>query len=73
VTGEQVTDPHSAIEALARIDALHRALTQIVLEDGTLENIGAEVARVLDVGVVVTSTDGRERAAAAQALPELSK
>ncbi|GAA1972760.1 hypothetical protein GCM10009798_37430 [Nocardioides panacihumi] len=64
MTGEQVADQHSAIEALARIDALHRALTQIVLEDGSLENIGAEVARVLDVGVVVTSTDGRERAAA---------
>jgi purine catabolism regulator len=49
---------------LARIDALHRALTQIVLEDGTLDNIAAEVARVVGVGVLVTSTDGRERAAA---------
>jgi PucR family transcriptional regulator, purine catabolism regulatory protein len=62
VTGQLVE--HSAIAALARIDALHRALTQIVLEDGTLDNIAAEVARVLDVGVLVTSTDGRERAAA---------
>lgn len=66
--GEKLTDrpvdQNSAIEALARIDALHRALTQIVLEDGTLDNIGAEVARVLDLGVLVTSTDGRERAAA---------
>ena len=53
-----------AVAALARIDALHRALTQIVLEDGTLDNIAAEVARVLDVGVLVTSTDGREKAAA---------
>jgi purine catabolism regulator len=60
----QLEDQHSAIEALARIDALHRALTQIVLEDGTLGNIGAEVARVLGVGVLITSTDGRERAAA---------
>src|SRR3954469_1761281 len=60
----QLADQRSAIEALARIDALHRALTQIVLEDGTLDNIAAEVARVLDVGVLVTSTDGRERAAA---------
>jgi purine catabolism regulator len=60
----QLEDQHSAIEALARIDALHRALTQIVLEDGTLDNIGAEVARVLGVGVLITSTDGRERAAA---------
>lgn len=57
-TGDQ------AIAALARIDALHRALTQIVLEDGTLDNIAAEVGRVLGVGVFVTSTDGRERAAA---------
>jgi PucR family transcriptional regulator, purine catabolism regulatory protein len=60
----QLSDQHSAIEALARIDALHRALTQIVLEDGSLDNIAAEVARVLDLGVLVTSTDGRERAAA---------
>ena len=59
-----LADQRSAIEALARIDALHRALTQIVLEDGTLDNIAAEVARVLDLGVLVTSTDGRERAAA---------
>ena len=47
---------------LARIDALHTALTQIVLEGGDLERIAAEVARVLDLGVLVTSTDGRERA-----------
>ncbi len=58
-------DRDDAIAALARIDALHRALTQIVLEDGTLDNIAAEVARVLEMGVLVTSTDGRERAAAA--------
>lgn len=59
-----LADQRSAIEALARIDALHRALTQIVLEDGTLDNIAAEVAQVLGLGVLVTSTDGRERAAA---------
>jgi len=39
-------------------------LTQIVLEGGNLDGIAAEVARVLDVGVLFTSTDGRERAAA---------
>jgi purine catabolism regulator len=61
---ERPDGPRSAIAALARIDALHRALTQIVLEDGTLDNIAAEVARVVGVGVLVTSTDGRERAAA---------
>src|SRR5690242_14883096 len=53
-----------ASAALARVDALHTGLTQIVLEGGNLDGIAAEVARVLGVGVVVTSTDGRERAAA---------
>ena len=48
---------------LARLDALHSGLTQIVLEGGNLDGIAAEVTRVLDVGVLVTSTDGRERAA----------
>ena len=52
---------------LARIDALHIALTQLVLEGGDLEHIAAEVARVLGDGVLFTSTDGREQAAA---LPE---
>jgi PucR family transcriptional regulator, purine catabolism regulatory protein len=50
--------------ALERVDALHAALTQIVLEGGDLGQIAAEVARVLDVAVLVTSTDGREKAAA---------
>ncbi|WP_395693932.1 PucR family transcriptional regulator [Nocardioides sp.] len=53
-----------ASAALARVDALHTALTQIVLEGGNLDGIAAEVARVLGVGVAFTSTDGRERAAA---------
>lgn len=48
--------------ALARIDALHTALTHIVLEGGDLDRIAEEVARVLDLGVLVTSSDGRERA-----------
>ncbi len=60
-----ITDGGTA--ALARIDALHTALTQIVLEGGDLDGIAGEVARALDVGVVFTSTDGRERASA---LPE---
>ncbi|UYM06133.1 PucR family transcriptional regulator [Solicola gregarius] len=47
-----------------RIDALHTALTHLVLEGGDLEQIAAEVARVLAVGVLFCSTDGRERAAA---------
>ena len=53
----------AATAALARVDALHAALTQIVLEGGDLARIAAEVARVLGVGVLITSTDGRERAA----------
>ncbi|ANH37748.1 Purine catabolism regulatory protein [Nocardioides dokdonensis FR1436] len=52
---------------LERIDALHRALTLLVLEGGDLDQIAAEVARVLDLGVLITSTDGRLRASA---LPE---
>ena len=60
-----ITDSGTA--ALARIDALHTALTQIVLEGGDLDGIAGEVARALDVGVAFTSTDGRERASA---LPE---
>jgi purine catabolism regulator len=52
------------ISELARVDALHTALTEIVLEGGDLAGIAGEVARALDAGVLVTSTDGRERAAA---------
>src|SRR6478609_320241 len=58
------TGDGGAAEALARVDALHTGLTQIALEGGDLRGIAAEVARVLEVGVVVTSTDGRERAGA---------
>ena len=52
-----------ASAALARVDALHTALTHIVLEGGDLSRITAEVAGVLGGGVLVCSTDGRERAA----------
>ena len=52
-----------AAAALARVDALHTALTHIVLEGGDLARIAEEVAGVLGAGVLVTSTDGRERAA----------
>ena len=47
---------------LERIDALHEALARLVLEGGDLEQIAAEVARVLSVGVLFTSTDGRVQA-----------
>src|SRR3954465_9795412 len=53
-----------ATAALARVDALHTGLTQIVLEGGNLDGIAAEVSRVLEVGVAFTSTDGRVRASA---------
>ncbi|QZY30069.1 PucR family transcriptional regulator [Nocardioides coralli] len=56
-----ITD-HEASAALARVDALHTALTHIVLEGGDLDRIAAEVARVLGAGVLFCSTDGRERA-----------
>jgi len=52
-----------AAAALARVDALHTALTDIVLEGGDLARIAEQVAGVLGGGVLVTSTDGRERAA----------
>lgn len=53
-----------ASAALARVDALHTGLTQIVLEGGDLGGIAAELSRVLEVGVAFTSTDGRVQAAA---------
>lgn len=56
-----------ASAALARVDALHSGLTHIAVEGGDLNGIAAEVARVLDVGVFFTSSDGRERAASASA------
>lgn len=59
-----LTTGDEASAALARVDALHTGLTSIVLEGGNLDGIAAEVARVLDLGVLVTSTDGRERASA---------
>ena len=52
---------------LERIDALHGALTMVVLEGGDLAQIAEEVARVLSVSVLITSTDGRVRAAAMSA------
>ena len=59
----QLLTSDDAAAALARVDALHTALTQSVLEGGDLDRIAAEVAGVLGVGILVTSTDGRERAA----------
>lgn len=50
--------------SLARIDALHTALSHLVLEGGDLQQIAAETADVLGMGIAFTSTDGRERASA---------
>jgi purine catabolism regulator len=47
------------LDTLARVDALHTGLTAIVLDDGDLSRIAQEVAEVLDVGALVTSSDGR--------------
>jgi purine catabolism regulator len=57
-----ISDPE-AVAALERADALHTALTHIVLEGGDLAAIAKAVGDALGCGVVFTSTDGRERAA----------
>ncbi len=57
-----ISDPE-AIAALHRADALHTALTHIVLEGGDLAAIAEAVGDALGCGVAFTSTDGRERAA----------
>jgi len=49
---------------LERVDALHIGLTQIVLEGGDLSMIAEELARALGLGVLVTTSDGRQRASA---------
>ena len=59
---ELITDPE-AIAALHRADALHTALTHIVLEGGDLARIAEAAGDTLGYGVIFTSTDGRERAA----------
>jgi purine catabolism regulator len=57
-----ISDPE-AVAALHRADALHTALTHIVLEGGDLNAIAEAVGDALGCGVAFTSTDGRERAA----------
>lgn len=57
-----ISDP-DAVAALERADALHTALTHIVLEGGDLDRIAEALGEALGCGVVFTSTDGRERAA----------
>lgn len=57
VTDESVTGPHPAT-------SVPDALTRLVVDGGDLHRVAAEVGRLLDVGVLVTSTDGRVRARA---------
>lgn len=61
--GQDLIGDPEAIAALRRADALHTALTHIVLEGGDLARIAEAVGDALGYGVVFTSTDGRERAA----------
>lgn len=65
MTGEKVGSVVTGVRttALERLDSLHSALSRLVLEGADLDRIAAEVTRILDVGIVVTSTDGRERGA----------
>jgi purine catabolism regulator len=55
--------PTRRTELLERIDALHSLLSRMVLQGADLDRLAAEVTRILDVGIVVTSVDGRERGA----------
>lgn len=61
--GQDLLNDPEAVAALRRADALHTALTHIVLEGGDLGAIAEAVGDALGCGVVFTSTDGRERAA----------
>ena len=60
---QDLIDDPEAVAALERADALHTALSHIVLEGGDLARIAEAVGDALGCGVVFTSTDGRERAA----------
>lgn len=51
---------HRHADALSRADTLHTSLSRLILNGANLDQISAEVARVLGVGIMVTSPDGRE-------------
>ncbi|MGI8667186.1 MAG: PucR family transcriptional regulator [Jatrophihabitans sp.] len=57
----QLLDQQSQV--LAQADALHRAISAIVLGGGGLAEIAAEVSRLLDCLALVTTPDGRVLAA----------
>jgi len=54
-------------QVLAHADALHRAISTIVLGGGGLSEIAGEVSRLLHCAVLVTTPDGRVLAAAGPA------
>lgn len=58
----RLTDVQAGV--LQRTDELHAALEGLVLEGAGLEDIATQIAEVLDIGVLVTSVDGRELAGA---------
>jgi purine catabolism regulator len=55
-------------QVLAQADALHRAISTIVLGGGGLAEIAGEVCRLLDCAVLITTPDGR--VLADEGLPE---
>ncbi|MFI5955442.1 PucR family transcriptional regulator [Cryptosporangium sp. NPDC051539] len=61
---------HRQASVLARSDEVHRALVGVVLEGGGLDDLAAELTRILDGPVVVTTPDGRV-IAGADAMPDL--
>lgn len=58
----RLTDVQAGV--LQRTDELHAALEGLVLEGAGLEQIATQIAHVLQIGVLVTSIDGRELAGA---------
>lgn len=58
----RLTDVQAGV--LQRTDELHAALEGLVLEGAGLQDIATQIAEVLDIGVLVTSVDGRELAGA---------
>ena len=54
---------HREGRVLRRIDELNTELSRLVLAGAGLERIAEEVAKTLGVGLLVTSSDGREQAA----------
>ena len=46
-------------QVLAQADALHRAISAIVLGGGGLAEIAGEVCRLLDCAVLISTPDGR--------------